>query len=110
MFARLRSALAHAFSLEPEPLSPEDERFMDELANRVAARKLAVPAALAVDAIKWTPGAHIAFFAAAPIAEHFARFVSMGLIRDDEEFRRLVRWSERREHLDRLAKKIEALA
>jgi hypothetical protein len=108
--ARLRSALAHAFSMAPEPLSPEDERFLDELARRVAARGLTVPAILAAEVVRYTPGLHMAFFGAAPLAEHFARFVSLGLVRGPEELRALVRISERREHLDVLIRKIEAAA
>jgi hypothetical protein len=110
MFARLREKLAHAFSLEAEPLEPEDERFAEELARRIAARKLTLPAVLAADAVRYTPGIHMLFYGAAPIAEHLAPFMSMGLVRSQEEFRRLLKISERREYMEVLVKKIEAAA
>ncbi|HVY62795.1 MAG TPA: hypothetical protein VHF22_14150, partial [Planctomycetota bacterium] len=80
------------------------------IAARVAERKLVVPAMLALDVIRYTPGIHVGFFATAPLAAPLARFVSMGLIRGEAEYERLVRISERREHLDALARRLEALA
>ncbi len=108
MFDRLRSALAHAFSTAAEPLAAEDERFIEEIARRVAERRLVVPAMLFTDLVKHTPGLHLAFFGAAPLAEPFARLWSFGIIRTGDEVQRLVRLSERREHMEALLRKMEA--
>lgn len=110
MFTGLRAGLAHAFSTAPPPLAPEDERLLDEIARRVAERRLSVPALLALDAVKHTPGLHVLFFGAAPLAEPFARLLSFGVVRNAGEAERLVRLSERREHIEALMRKIEAAA
>ena len=110
MFAGLRETLAHAFSMAPEPLAAEDERLMDDIVKRVAERRLAMPAMMVTDLVRYTPGLHVGLFASAPLAAPLARFVSMGLVRGAEEYERLVRISERREHLDVLARKLEAIA
>jgi hypothetical protein len=96
--------------MAPEPLAAEDERLLDEIARRVAERRLVTPALLALDVVRYTPGMHVGFFATAPLAAPLARFASMGLIRGEAEYERLVRIAERREHLDVLARKLEALS
>lgn len=110
MLASLKATLAHAFSLAPEPLAPEDEAFLSEIAARIAARKLTAPALLAVDGIRYTPGLSPTLFAMGPLAEVIAPFFSLGVLQGPDEVRRLVRIAERREHLDVLSKKIEALS
>lgn len=110
MFARLRDALAHAFSTAPEALSPDDEKFLEDVARRVAERRMVVPAMLAADLVKHTPGLHMLFFGAVPLAEPFACLMSLGILKSGEELHRLVRLSERREHVEALIRKIEAAA
>lgn len=110
MLQRLRERFAHAFSTAPEPLAEEDARFIDEIAARVVKRRLVAPAILALEGVKYTPGAHMFLYGAMPIAEHFARPVTGGLVQNPEEARRLLRLSERREHIETLIKKIEAAA
>jgi hypothetical protein len=105
-----RRGLKHAFSTAPEPLAPEDERFIAEVAARVKSRRLATPAILALEAVKYTPGLHVALFASEPIAGPLARFTMLGLVRSDDEYRRLVRLLERREHTEALIRAIEAAA
>lgn len=110
IFARLRAELGRAFSMDPEPLAPEDEAFLDEVARRVAARRLALPALLATDAFRYTPGLSPLLYSMGPLAEPIVPFFSLGIVRTADETRRLIRLAERREHLEALARKIEALA
>jgi len=110
MFARLREALAHAFSTAPEALTPEDDTFLAEIARRVAERRLIVPAMLGSEVVARTPGIYMGFFGALPIAEHLARHLTLGIVRTPEEARRLVRLSERREHVEAFLRKLEAQA
>ena len=111
MFSKLRERFAYAFSTAPEPLAPEDERFLDELARRVAERKLIAPAVFFGEiATRLSAPLALLAFQTAPIAGPLARFTTLGLIRSSAEYDRLVRLAERREHMDALVRKIEAVA
>ncbi len=113
-FARFRRAWAHAFSLEPPPLSPDDEALLDRIAERVVARGLATAAIFTLENVRAVaPIASAAAVVAAPIAEHAVPLIGrvapfLRLIEDAAEYNRLARLLERREFVDLLTKKIEA--
>ncbi len=112
-FARFRRAFAHAFSMEPPPLEPGDQEFLDRLAERIVARRLEAVAIFALEAARPLAGViSAAGTVAAPLAEHAVPLAGrvapfLRLVETAEEYRRLVRLVERRDVVEALMRKIE---
>jgi hypothetical protein len=114
LLSRFRSAWAHAFSLEPPPLSPADEALLEKIAGRIVARKLEAAAIFALESLRGiAPIASAAAVVMAPLAEHAVPLAGrlapfLRVIDTAEEYNRAAILLERRENVDTLIRKIEA--